>query len=225
MMRVVVIRHDDVDLAGFIGDAFEARGAELAVHLFPGDGPLPGLGGVDHIVLLGSDSSVNDCDAWIGRELDWLREADAAGVPLLGICFGAQAICAGFGGTVEAMPRQEIGWVIVDSLDREIIPAGPWLELHGDRCLPPPQATILARNAAGVQAFALGRHLALQFHPEVDGAQLRRWLDAGWKEEAERAGLDPGQFIADTIRHEPATRTRADHLVAIALARARQLDQ
>ena len=48
-MRVLVIRHHDVDTAGFIAEAFEARGASLDVHLFPDDGPLPGFGGVDHI--------------------------------------------------------------------------------------------------------------------------------------------------------------------------------
>jgi GMP synthase-like glutamine amidotransferase len=217
MMRVVVIRHHGVDSAGFIGDAFEARGAALAVHLFPDDGPLPALDGVDHVVLLGAVSSVNDPEPWIAAELAWLRAADQAGVPVLGICFGAQALCAALGGRVEAMDRQEIGWALVDSLDHDVIPVGPWLEFHGDRCLPPATATVLARNDAGIQAFRIGRHLAFQFHPEVDGQELKRWLDAGGDKDAERLGLDPGQFLADTIREEPAARARADRLVAAAL--------
>ena len=218
MMRVVVVRHHGVDSAGFIGDAFEARGAALAVHLLPDDGPLPALDGVDHVVVLGAVSSVNDPEPWIAAELAWLRAADQAGVPVLGICFGAQALCAALGGRVEAMDRKEIGWTLVDSLDHDVIPVGPWLEFHGDRCLLPATATVLARNDAGIQAFRIGRHLAFQFHPEVDGPQLKRWLDAGGDKDAERLGLDPGQFLADTIREEPAARARADRLVAAALA-------
>src|SRR6266487_4087749 len=178
-MRVVVIRHHDVDTAGFIADAFEARGAHLDVHLFPDDGPLPGFRGVDHIVVMGAVSSVNDPDPWIAKE---------------------------------------IGWFTVDSADEDAVPAGPWLEFHNDRCLLPAQATVLARNEAAVQAFRIGRHFAVQFHPEVDGPQLKRWLDSMGTAEVESTGLDPDQFLADTIREEPAARARADRLVATALA-------
>jgi GMP synthase-like glutamine amidotransferase len=214
MSRVIVVRHHDVDSAGFIAAAFEARGAELSVHLFPDDGPLPALDGADHVVVLGAISSVNDPDPWIAAELAWLRAADQAGVPVLGICFGAQALCAAFGGRVEAMAAQEIGWTMAESADPGLVPDGPWLEFHGDRCLLPAEAVVLARNEACVQAFRLGRHLGVQFHPEVDGPQLKLWLDAGGTREVEAAGLDPDQFLADTIREEPAARERADRLVA-----------
>jgi GMP synthase-like glutamine amidotransferase len=216
-MRVLVIRHHDIDSAGFIADAFEARGAELSVHLFPDDGPLPELGGVDHVVVLGAVSSVNDPDPWIATELAWLRAAHEADVPVLGICFGAQALCAALGGRVEAMECREMGWTMVDSSDHGALPAGPWLEFHHDRCLLPPAATVLARNDLAVQAFRIGRHLAVQFHPEVDGPQLKRWLDAHTDSDATSLGINPDQFLADTIREEPAARVRAGVLVATAL--------
>ena len=217
MQRVIVVRHHDIDSAGFIADAFEARGARLSVHLFPDGGPLPAVDGADHIVVLGAVSSVNDPDPWIAAELAWLRAADQAGVPVLGICFGAQALCAAFGGRIEAMGRREIGWTTVDSPDHDLVPAGPWLEFHDDRCLPPAAATVLARNDVAVQAFRIGRHLAVQFHPEVDGPQLKRWLDAHPESDAASLGIDPDQFLADTIREEPAARERAGRLVAAAV--------
>ena len=218
MMRVVVIRHHDIDSAGFIAEAFEARGASLTVHLFPDEGPLPALDGVDHVIVMGAVSSVNDPDPWIAEELAWLRAADAAGLPVLGICFGAQALCAALGGRVEAMAGKEVGWFTVESADEDAVPAGPWLEFHNDRCLLPAGAVALARNDAAVQAFRIGRHLAVQFHPEVDGPQLKRWLDAHTDTEARQLGIDADQFLADTIREEPAARARADRLVATALA-------
>jgi len=219
-MRVLVIRHHEEDSAGLIGAAFEARGAEITARMFPADGPLPALDGIDHVVVLGAICSVNDdgpARGWIADELAWLRQADQAGVPVLGICFGAQALAAAFGGRVEAAAGKEIGWTVVDSLDHELIPPGPWLEFHGDRCVLPRQARLLARNDVGPQAFSLGRHLAVQFHPEIDGAQFRMWLDAGARGEAELAGHDPDQLLAETIAQEPDSRDRAGRLVAAAL--------
>jgi len=216
-MRVLVVRHHAEDGAGFISAAFEARGASLDVVLFPDDGPLPEPSRFDHIVVLGAISSVNDEHPWISAELEWLRRADESGTPVLGICFGAQALCAASGGRVERAPRREIGWFAVETADVSVISAGPWLEFHGDRCVLPWRARVLAWNNLCVQAFSIGKHLGVQFHPEVDGEQLKRWLDAGGEAEIAREGLDSGEFLAATIREESAARLRADRLVASAL--------
>jgi GMP synthase-like glutamine amidotransferase len=218
-MRVIVIKHHAIDDAGFIGAAFAARGAVLEEHLVPDGGPLPALDGVDHVVVLGAVWSVYDekrIGHWIGAELDWLRAADAAGVPVLGICFGAQALAAALGGRAELAARPEIGWTTVETLVPDLIEPGPWLEFHSDLCVIPANARALARSEVCVQAFAIGRHLAVQFHPEVDGAQVQRWLEDGGAKAARRAGQDPAALLAMTIAQEPQAAGRADRLVAVA---------
>ena len=219
-MRVIVVRHHEEDSAGFIADAFAGRGAELAVHLFPKEGALPEPEGLDHVVLLGATCSVYsggpDAD-WIAEELAWLRRGMRQGCLCSGICFGAQALATVFGGRGEKAAGRGDRLDGRNTLDPALVPAGPWLEFHGDQCYPPPQARLLARNMLGVQAFVLGRHLAVQFHPEVDEAQLRGWLDAGGRAEAERAGVDPDRLLAETAAEEPAARDRAGRLVATAL--------
>src|SRR5262249_61208010 len=87
LMRVVVVRHHEEDSAGFIGDAFAARGATLSTVLYPKEGPLPDLGGLAHIVMLGSTSSVYDegeARARVGGEQGSVRRAAPARVALLG---------------------------------------------------------------------------------------------------------------------------------------------
>ena len=144
-MRVMVVRHHAEDSPGFIGAAFEARGASITTHLFPDEGPLPAVGDADHLIVLGAVPSVYDDGpdrGWIAEELAWLRRADEAGVPVFGICFGAQSLCAALGGRVTAASRKEVGWTVIDSYDPDLIPVGPWLEFHGDTDRPAPGGAV-----------------------------------------------------------------------------------
>ncbi|MHB1929177.1 MAG: type 1 glutamine amidotransferase [Acidimicrobiales bacterium] len=215
-MRVTFVRHHLEDEPGLLGEAFESRGLEVAVHEGARPGPLPDPTGTDAVVVLGAVWSVYDTatiGSWIGEELEWLRALDAAGVPLLGVCFGAQALAAAHGGSVEPAPRKEIGWVTVEPVRPEVVESGPWFQFHGDRCVPPPGADVLATSDVAVQAYALRRNLAVQFHPEVDAPQLERWLEHGGREEIAAFGLDPDELLAATTREEEAARLRADELV------------
>jgi GMP synthase-like glutamine amidotransferase len=215
-IRVLVLRHHEEDSPGLVGEAFAALGATVETHLYPGEGPLPELVGYDYLVVLGSAASVYETKDWIAAEVGWLRRAP---VPVLGICFGAQLLSASFGGNVEPAPHYEIGWVRVEpapgvSLDDPEIAPGPWFQFHGDRCVLPASAHLLAFNDVGVQAFTIRRHLGVQFHPEVDTAQLERWLESGCREVAIDAGKDPDMLLEQTAREEPEARKRAEHLVS-----------
>jgi GMP synthase-like glutamine amidotransferase len=90
---------------------------------------------------------------------------------------------------------------------------GPWLQWHYDRWVMPPDAVEVARNAAASQVFVLRRNLALQFHPEVDAAGLRGWLEFGGCRQAEAAGLDPAVILSQTEAMEADYAARARGLV------------
>ena len=218
-MRVMIIRHHAEDSAGFIADAFEARGAELSTHLFPDDGPLPAFDDVDHIVMLGAIPSIYDPTVPLDRARARLA-ASRSTRPACRCSASATALrsCApSSAARSSAADHKEVGWLTVDTARPDLIPAGPWLLFHGDRCEPSAEATILASNETGVQAFTVGRHLGVQFHPEVDGEQLRMWLEYGGRQEALAAGTDPDALLAQAYAEEEASRARADRLVQTAL--------
>lgn len=210
-MNVRVWRHHREDHGGLIRDAFVRRGAHVSEELVGSVAPPTTLAGVDVLVILGSSESVYDPSLeWLDGEMQALRAASAQGVRVLGICFGAQMLCVAHGGHVTRAERGELGWVEIDSRVSGIS-AGPWFQYHNDHCLLPVGAAMLATNEAAVQAFAIGRHLGVQFHPEVDAAQLTDWF--AHDTDAHRSGADVGGFIRYASSAASDLTRRADQLV------------
>lgn len=221
MKRALVIRHHLEDSPGLIGEAFEARGFEIDVAMLDESHPTPSLEGYGVVVILGSKCAVYDHEveaAWFGRELALIDDADRRGLPILGICFGAQALCRFFGGEVRRAADGEVGWFDVDVVADVGLPTGPWFEFHFDHCSLPERAELWATSPRAVQAFALGRHVGVQFHPEIDVAQLKEWLSAD-EEETRDLGLDLTALLEQTERETPAARQRAQVLVDLFLSR------
>lgn len=156
----------------------------------------PENGRHDLVVLMGAPWSVYDerNQGWVGPELEFIRRQIGTGVPVLGICFGAQAMSAALGGTVTRSSRPEYGWGTIESSVGQIAD-GPWFWFHHDEFTLPYEATELARNESGLQAFRTGRSLAVQFHPEMTADLLASWCDAGGDEELLLAGVDPAEEI------------------------------
>ena len=73
------------------------------------DGVFPsGPEAFDGYVITGSPASVNDDSLpWLGELLDFIRAVDAARQPLVGLCFGHQAVARALGGQVA---RNAAGW-------------------------------------------------------------------------------------------------------------------
>ena len=202
--QLLVIEHELDAPAGLLGPWARARGLALStVHLGGGDrlpARLPEAAGV---VVLGSERTAFDDDVpWLAGELDLVRQAVAGGVPLLGICFGGQVLARALGARVYRLPEPEIGWVRLAS-QHPGLAGGPWLEWHRDGFDLPPGARELATGGASVQAYAIGPHLGLQFHPEATEPITQGWL------RATQPPLTPAQ--AGLAQPGLAGRRRPDH--------------
>jgi GMP synthase-like glutamine amidotransferase len=172
----LILQHEDAGPAARFGDWLVARGLPFEVHR-GGERPLPDPRGFSFVASLGSERSAADTDGWVPQEIAMLRQAIAAEVPVLGMCFGGQALAVALGGGVEVMDVPEVGWLELEILDPRI-PGGRWLQYHHDRIELPPGARELARSPAGPAAFESGQHLGLQFHPEADGEIVDVWARA-----------------------------------------------
>lgn len=224
MRSVLVLRHHDEDHAGLIGEAFEGRGFALDAVMVNESTTTPVVDGYDALLILGSKSAVYDHEVeqrWFGRELGVIARARDLSIPILGICFGAQALCLFYGGAVAPAPasQAEVGWYDIEVVDNVTLASGPWFEFHYDRCTLPESAQLWARTAQAVQAFAIGPNVGVQFHPEIDDEQLRDWLETA-AQDARDFGHDPEELLAVTARHVPGARQRARELVDLFLAHA-----
>ena len=178
-MRVLHVEHPDGGGPGVFADVAPLE-TWRAWESAPPDGEL------DAIVLYGGATNVVDAEheRWLRDELAWLRERLDAGVPVLGLCLGAQLLATALGGTV-TRTNPEIGWTAVELTDAgrqdPVIGALPSrfeaCQWHSWQFSLPGGAELLATSRAGVQAFGHGASRGVQFHPEVDAATLGRWIE------------------------------------------------
>lgn len=101
------------------------------------------------------------------------------GVPVLGICYGQQTLCAQLGGRVETSDHREFGRAFLDVADSCALFDGLWQPgdreqvwmSHGDRvtALPPGFRVVGTSEGAPFAAFAddARRFYGVMFHPEV----------------------------------------------------------
>jgi GMP synthase-like glutamine amidotransferase len=198
MPAALIIQHEDEAPPGHLGAALEDAQIDSRVVRVDLGEKLPDPNDFDLVVSLGSDQSVLSADRleWIPREISWLREADEAGIPILGLCFGAQILAKALGGEVVRAPVPEHGWVEVETSDPHQIDTGPWLAWHSDTILPPPGAEVIARTDHSPHAIRIGPHLGTQFHPEATIDIVRIWAAKDYSDDAPAAQLRDEDFTA-----------------------------
>ncbi len=151
--------------------ARKVRELQVYCELFPWDAPPETTLAIQPkgFILSGGPASVYDPDApFIPAYV--LN----SGLPVLGICYGMQALTHALGGKVSASAQREYGLAQLETwVENPLISTGSqsiWMS-HGDRIdTPPPGFSVLGRSNHSPVAF-MGdidrRYYGLQFHPEV----------------------------------------------------------
>ncbi len=222
-MRALVFANVDDDDAGFVAERLINRGFAISTVYRESLQTAASLDGIDVVVSLGSEWSVYwpSVGQSVAAEAQLIRNAHDAGIPVLGICFGAQLAAFALGGRVTRAPLPEIGWFDVDptTAGDGVIDARPWFQWHNDRFEPPPGATILATSARSCQGFSVGRTIAVQFHPEVTAEIVERWISVG-DADLVRNSVDAASMLGRTVTEVQSSRSGAHRLVDMVLDQA-----
>jgi GMP synthase (glutamine-hydrolysing) len=184
-VRVLSLIHEADAASGVFGDAAREAGHDL-VEWNVAAGSAPPFE-PDAVLVFGGSMHVDEEERhrWLRDEDALLRQWLAGDLPILGICLGGQLLAKALDAKVRRMSSPEIGWFEV-----ELTPAASRDPVFGGlpTCLQafqwhsycfelPAGAVALADGDRCLQAFrAGGRAWGLQFHAEVTGETLGRWI-------------------------------------------------
>ncbi|HEV7258040.1 MAG TPA: type 1 glutamine amidotransferase [Bosea sp. (in: a-proteobacteria)] len=198
-------------------ERFESWGLDVdARWVFNGDFP-ESLAGYDGIFLSGSPHGAYEDIPFIHREHDLIREADALGIPMLGVCFGSQILASALCGRDQVFRRSfcEVGnkWLDVtpeaktDAIADEIGERVYMFVWHNDEVRADhPDMRILASSDLcpnQIWRFRDRKVWGIQGHPEVTKAQAQLWFEQS-RTTMERDGADIEELKATAEEALPA---------------------
>ncbi|MCZ6622930.1 MAG: gamma-glutamyl-gamma-aminobutyrate hydrolase family protein [Deltaproteobacteria bacterium] len=189
MRRLLVCQHVAYEILGTLNPLFKSCGFRIRYVNF-GRYPdaHPSLEGYHGLVVLGGPMNANQVDQYphLSTEINLIKQAIHKGIPILGICLGAQLIANALGAKVNQNQDKEIGWYDVslteegkrDPLLGHFQDTEKIFQWHGDTFEIPHEAEQLAVSPTCLnQAFRFGTNVyGLQFHLEVDEPLIERWL-------------------------------------------------
>lgn len=214
MADVIVIQHEPGEGPGALSPALREAGLrERLVRAFLGESAPDGLAGARGLVVLGGGASAapDRRPPALEREIELLRAACAARVPVLGLCLGSQLLAAALGAEVTRATRPELGFLRVrledgaadDPLFAGLPRSFVAFHWHEDAfALPAGAAALASSTQTPRQAFRAGAAWGLQFHPEVTRDELRAMV-ASAPDAVRAAGAEPEELLAAAERELP----------------------
>jgi len=218
---VLVLQHEHQDGPAYLLQWLRERGIAVDVrNTQAGDAYPATIDGHVALAILGGSMSANDALPSLRDAERLILDAMARQRPVIGHCLGGQLMARALGARVAAAPAPEIGWLPIEvhAHDEALGWFGTAGEVtvfqwHFEAFELPAGAVALAGSAACPhQAFAIGPHLAMQFHVELDAEKLHRWAD---EVDGALVACHPQSVQGrEAMRAEAAARLRAQQAVA-----------
>ena len=176
-------------------------------------------------IIFGGTQSMTHAELrpYLVAEMAWLEKSLGAGKPFFGICLGAQMLARIYGGRVTRHPelKKQIGYYPVHptAAGRGLFDEGLHVyHWHGDGFEMPAGGKLLATGSTFPnEAFSMDENAyGVQFHPEIDGAIMRRWIKAGIEDgDMKHNGVQSGEQQEALRRiHEPGMQAWLDRFLA-----------
>jgi len=224
MLNFLVLQHLDIESPALIADVLKEAGHQLTtIHLYRGDTLPTAMAGIDGIIIMGGPDSANDPTTPMQQELAWVKAAMDLGMPMLGICLGAQVMARAAGASIIPSSVRELGWFSVmvtaeaahDPLFSLMPDALPVFQWHGETFTITDAMHLVATNPqVPAQAFRLARaQYGLQFHLEIDALMIASWIAYGASERDELGHEGIALLHKDTALYLDAMRDYCQRLV------------
>ena len=226
MKPVLILQHQLPENAAYLTTWLERNRIQYQVVNAGAGEPFPeSIESYSALAVMGGGMSSND-PLLSNRQAEILiLQAIHRDRPVVGHCLGGQLMSRALGGTVQASPQPEIGWQPIAYEDTPLVaewfgpaPTGTVMQWHYESFSIPIGAVRLATSpACPNQAWCYGKHLAMQFHIEINEDKIDSWVhedDDKWAEARQQydSVQDKISMLSDIPYYLAQHQATADHI-------------
>ena len=194
MQPVAILQHQLPENAAYLTTWLERHRVDYVIFNAGADEEFPAsIEPYAALAVMGGGMSANDALLSNRQAEILILQAMRLDRPVIGHCLGGQLMSRALGAAVTASPRPEIGWqpIQYENLDvaREWFgdtPTNTVAHWHYESFgIPAGAVRVATSDACPNQAWAMGPHLAMQFHIEITETKMQSWVaedDAKWAE-------------------------------------------
>lgn len=200
MLPVLILQHQLPENAAYLTTWLERHRIDYRIFNAGADDEFPAsIEPYAALAVMGGGMSANDALLSNRQAEILILQAMRLNRPVIGHCLGGQLMSRALGAKISTSSQPEIGWQSIEyenlSVAREWFgnnPTDTVAQWHYETFDIPAGAVRIATSpSCANQAWAMGPHLAMQFHIEIDEAKMQswvaeddpKWADARWRHE------------------------------------------